>query len=123
MDAEEEELDINMDIVEDPLSRPRAIHREKGTLINCVQDLLVRASKTLYLEESAKVKELLVKHSETTFHEHEKPLTRTDTMEHEIPTSGKPVRIPPHRIAPGRRKVMEDEIIKMEKERFSNIEQ
>ncbi len=63
------------------------------------------------------MKELLVEHNETTFHDPEKPLTRTYTMEHEIPTSGRPVRIPPNRIAPGQRKIMEDEILKMEKER------
>ncbi len=64
-------------------------------------------------EESDKVKELLVEHNETTFHYPEKPLTRTDTIEHKIPTTGRPVRIPPCRIAPGRRKIIEDEILKM----------
>ncbi len=63
-----------------------------------------------------KVKELLVEHSETTFHDPEKPLTRTDTIEHEILTSGRPVRIPPRRVAPRRRKIVEDKIFKMEKE-------
>ncbi len=43
-------------------------------------------------------------------------LTRTDTIEHEIPTSGRPVRILPRRVAPGRRQIVEDEILKMEKE-------
>ncbi len=62
------------------------------------------------------MKELLVEHNETTFHDPGKPLTRTDTMEHEIPNSGRPVRIPPHRIAPGQRKIVEDGILKMEKE-------
>ncbi len=62
------------------------------------------------------MKELLIKNNETTFHDTEKPLTRTDTTEHEIPTSGRPVRIPPLRIAPGPRKIIEDEILKMEKE-------
>ncbi len=85
-------------------------------MIDCVHDLLVRASKNLCPKDSAKVKELLIKHSETSFHDPEKPLTRTDTIEHEIPTSGRPVRIPPHRIAPVRRKIMEDEILKMEME-------
>ncbi len=40
----------------------------------------------------------------------------TDTIEHEIPTSGRPGRLPPHRIAPGQRKIGEDEILKMQKE-------
>ncbi len=39
------------------------------------------------------MKELLVEHNETTFHDPEKPLTRTDKIEYEIPTSGRPVRI------------------------------
>ncbi len=75
--------------------------REKGTLIDCVQDLFLRASKNLSPEESARVKEVLVKHNETTFDDPEKPLLRTDTIVHEIPTTGRPVRIPPHRIPPG----------------------
>ncbi len=70
-------------------------------MIDHVHDLYVRASKNLSPEESAKVKELLVEHNETTFHDPEKPLTRTDTIEHEIPTSGRPVRIPPYRVAQG----------------------
>ncbi len=31
------------------------------------------------------MKELLVKHNQTTFHDFEKPLTKTNTIEHEIP--------------------------------------
>ncbi len=62
-----------LEIVEDPLSRPKAIPRKKGTMIDCVHDLLVRTSKNLSPEESAKVKELLDKHNETTFHDREKP--------------------------------------------------
>ncbi len=62
------------------------------------------------------MKEFLVEHNETTFHDPEKTLTTTNTIEHEIPTIGRPVRIPPHRVAPGRRKIAEDEIQKMEKE-------
>ncbi len=46
MDTEEKEVDLDMDIAEAPLSRPKAIPREKGILIDCVQDLFVRASKT-----------------------------------------------------------------------------
>ncbi len=64
----------------------------------------------------AKVKELLVERNETTFHDPEKPLTQTDTIVHEIPTTGRPVKIPPHRIVPGRRKIVKDEILKMVKE-------
>ncbi len=75
----------------------------------------IRASKNLSIEESAKVKLYLVKHNETIFHDPEKPLTRTDTIEYKILTTGIPVRIPPCRIAPGRRKIL-DEILKMEKE-------
>ncbi len=60
------------------------------------------------------VKELLVEHNETTFHDPEKPLTRTNTIEHKIPTTGRPMRITPRRVA--RRKTVEDEIQKMEKE-------
>ncbi len=59
MDREEEEFHLDMEIVEPPLSRPMAIPREKGTMIDCVYDLLVRASKNLSPEESAKVKEWL----------------------------------------------------------------
>ncbi len=116
MDAEEEEFNLDMEIIEAPFSRPTAIPREKGTMIDFVHDLLVRANKNLSPNESAKVKELLIEHNETTFHDSEKPLMKTDTIEHEIPTSGRPVRIPPRRIAPEQRKIIEDEILKMEKE-------
>ncbi len=67
---------------------------------DCVHDLLVMASKNLSPEDSAKVKDLLIEHNET-FPDPEKPLTMTGTIQHEIPTSGRPVRISPHRIALG----------------------
>ncbi len=93
--------DVNhdMDIVEAPLARPQLILRGKGTMLKCVHDLLVRASKNFSLKESIKVKELLVELKETTFHDPEKPLTQTGTIVHEIPTIGRPVRIPSHRVA------------------------
>ncbi len=81
-----------------------------------IHDFYVRASKNLSVTESAKVKELLVEHNKTTFHDPEKTLTTTNTIEHEIPMTGRPVRIPPCRVAPGQRKIVEDEIQKMEKE-------
>ncbi len=62
------------------------------------------------------MKELFVKHNETIFPDAEKPLTRTVTIEHEILTLGRPVRIPPPQVAPGQRKIIEEEILKMEKE-------
>ncbi len=116
MDAEEKEFDLDMDIIEPPLARPQEILREKWTMLKCVHDLYVRANKNLSVEESAKVKELLVEHNETTFHDPEKPLTRTNTREHEIPMTEGSMRIPPHRVALGRRKIVEDEIQKMEQE-------
>ncbi len=67
-------------------------------MLKCVHDLYVRANKNLSPQERATVKELLVKHNETTFHDPEKPLTRTNTIEHGIPTTGRPVRIPPRRV-------------------------
>ncbi len=85
-------------------------------MLKGVRDLYIRASKNLSITESAKVKELLVEHNEITFHDPEKTLTTTNAIEHEIPTTGRPVRIPPCRVAPGRRKIVEDEIQKMEKE-------
>ncbi len=116
MHAEEKEFDLDMDIIEPPLARPQEVPREKGTMFKDVNDLYVRASKTLSVTESVKVKELLVEHSETTFHDPQKSLSTTNTIEHEIPTTGRPVRIPPRRVAPGRRKIVEDEMQKMEKE-------
>ncbi len=59
---------------------------------------------------------MLVKHNDTTFHDPAKPLTKTYTNEYEILTTGRPVRIPPHRIAPEIRKIVEDEIFKIENE-------
>ncbi len=116
MHAEEKEFDLDMDIIEPPLARPQEVPREKGTMFKGVHDLYVRASKNLSVTESVKVKELLVEHSETTFHDPQKSLSTTNTIEHEIPTTGRPVRIPPRRVAPGRRKIVEDEMQKMEKE-------
>ncbi len=83
-------------------------------MLKGVHVLYVRPSKNFSTKESAKVKELLVEHNETTFHDPEKPLTKTNTIEHKI--TGRLMRIPPRRVAPGRRKIMEDEILKMEKE-------
>ncbi len=101
MDAEEKEFDLNMDIIEPPLTSPQEIPREKGTMLKCVHDLYIRTSKNFSVKESANVKELLVEHNETTFHDPEKPLTRTNTIEHEIPMTDRPVRIPPRRVVPG----------------------
>ncbi len=101
MDAEDKEFDLNMDIIEPPLARPQEVPREKGTMLKCIHDLYIRASKNLSPEESTKVKELFVEHNETTFHDPEKPLKTTNTIEHEIPTTGRPVRIPPRRVALG----------------------
>ncbi len=77
MDAEEKEFDLDMDIIEPPLARPQEIQRVKCTMLKCIHELYIRASKSLSVEESAKVKELLVEHRKTTFHDPEKPLTRT----------------------------------------------
>ncbi len=49
-------------------------------MLKCVHDWYVRVSKNLSVKESAKVKELLVKHNETTFDDPEKSLTRTNTI-------------------------------------------
>ncbi len=70
-------------------------------MLKCVHELYVRAGKSLSVEESAKMKELLVEHNETTFHGPEKPLTRTNTIEYEIPMTSRPVRISPCRVTPG----------------------
>ncbi len=116
MDAEEKEFDLDMDIIEPPLARPQEILSDKGTMLKCVHDPHVRAGKNLSPQERAKVTELLVGHNETTFHDPDKSLTRTNTIEHKIPMTGRPVRIPPCRVALGQRKIVEDEILKMEKE-------
>ncbi len=94
MDAEEKEFELDMEIIEPPLARPQEILREKGTMLKYAHDLYVRASKNLSPQESDKVKELLVEHNETTFHDPKKPLTRTNTIKHRIPMTGRPVRIP-----------------------------
>ncbi len=101
IDAEEKEFDLDMDIIEPPLARPQEIPREKGMMLKDVHDLYVRTSKNLSLTENAKVKELLVEHNKTTFHDPETTLTTTNTIEHEIPMAGRPVRIPPCRVALG----------------------
>ncbi len=51
MDAKKKEFDLDMDIIEPPLARPQEILREKGTMLKCVHDLYVRASKNLSVEE------------------------------------------------------------------------
>ncbi len=116
MEAEENKFDLDMDIIEPPLARPQEVPREKGMMLKGVHDLYVRASKNLSITDSANMKELLVEHNETTFHDPEKTLTTTNTIEHEIPMTVRPVRIPPRRVALGRRKIVEDEIPKMKKE-------
>ncbi len=116
MEAEENEFDLDVDIIEPPLARRQEVPREKGTMLKGVHDLYVRVSKNLSITESAKVKELLFEHNDTTFHYPEKTLTTTNTIEHEIPMTGRPVRIPPRKVATARRKIIEDDIQKMEKE-------
>ncbi len=61
------------------------------------------------------MKKLLIEHNKTTFHDPKKTLTTTNTIEHDIPTTGRHVRIPPRKVAMGSRKIVEDEIKKMEK--------
>ncbi len=110
MDSEEKEFDLNMDIIKPPLAQTQEIQREKGMMLKCVHDLYVRASKNFAVDE------LLVEHNETTFRDPEKLLTTTNTIEHKLPMTVRPVRIPPHRVATGKRKIVEDKILKMEKE-------
>ncbi len=69
--------------VEAPLWRP-IIPMEKSTLLHCVQDLFTWASYNLSPKESAKVKEVLVEHKDTTFHDPVKHLNRTNKIEHKI---------------------------------------
>ncbi len=116
MEAEENNFDLDMAIIEPPLARPQEIPREKGTMIKGVHDLYVRANKNISVTERAKLKELLVEHNKTTFHDPEKTLTTTNTIEHKILTTGRPMRIPPCRVVLGQRKIIEDEIQKKEKE-------
>ncbi len=93
---------LDMDIIEPPLARPQEIPRGKEMMLKCVHELYVQSGRVkTSTEESAKVKELLVEPNETTFHGPEKPLTTMNTIEHEIPTTGRPVRIPPRMVAPG----------------------
>ncbi len=101
MEAEEKEFALDMDIIEPPLARPQELQREKETLLKGVHDLYVRASKNLSVTESANVKELLVEYNETTFHDPEKTLTTKNTIQHEIPTTGRPMKIPPGRVDQG----------------------
>ncbi len=101
MDAEEKEFDLDMGIIEPPLARPQEVRREKGMMLKGVHDLYVKACKNLFVTESVKVKQLLVEHNKTTFHDPEKTLTTTNTIDHEIPTTGRPVRILPRRVIPG----------------------
>ncbi len=54
VDGEEKEFDLDMDIIEPPLARPQEIQREKGTMLKCVHDLYIRASKNLSPQERAK---------------------------------------------------------------------
>ncbi len=112
MEADDDNFELGMDIVEDPLSRTRVIPMEKGTML----ELFTWSSKNLSPEESEKVKEVLVEHNETIFHDPEKILTRTDTIKHKILTLDPPERIPRRRVPPEQRQIMEDEILKMEKE-------
>ncbi len=98
MEAEENKFDLDMDIIEPPLARTQEIQRKKGTMLKGFHDLYVRASKNLSVTESVKVKELLVEHNETRFHDPEKTLTTTNTIDPEIPTTGGTVRIPPCRV-------------------------
>ncbi len=96
MEAEENEFNLDMDIIE-----PQEVLREKGTMLKGVHDFYIRASKNISVMESAKVKTLLVEHNETTFHDPEKILRTTNTIEHKIPMTGRPLRIPSCRIVPG----------------------
>ena len=73
MEKEDDEFELDMYIIEVPISCPRLTPREEGTLIDCVQALYDRACKNLSSSERSKVKEVLVEHNETTFHDPEKP--------------------------------------------------
>ncbi len=56
MDADDDKFELDLDIVEALLSKPRTIPREKRTKLDCVQDLFTWASKNLSPEESATVR-------------------------------------------------------------------
>ncbi len=56
MSVEEKEFDLDMEIIEPPLARPLEVPKEKGTMLDCVQELYIRASKNISITERAKVK-------------------------------------------------------------------
>ncbi len=52
MEAAENKIDLDMDIIEPPLTRPQEVQREKGTMLKGVHDLYVRISKNLSFTEN-----------------------------------------------------------------------
>ncbi len=50
MDADEDQFELDMDIMEALLSRPRTILWGKRILLDCVHDLFTQASKTSLLK-------------------------------------------------------------------------
>jgi len=106
-------LEEAMDVMEPPTVDYAAKPLEPGKLPEQVELLLESCRGRISDEQLELTRELLLDTVDS-FMDPTKQLIGTDAVAHYIDTGDKrPIRVPPRRIPPGRRKIIEDEIAKM----------
>jgi len=107
LDSDEDSMDeMHYPDVEPSKESPQA-------LSDPLNKLLARSKDTLTSDQMILVEKLL-KNMETTFMDPSTPLVGTSAVVHYVDTGEqRPIRIPPRRVDPGKREVIEKEILKM----------
>jgi len=112
-DSDMSGLDEDMDLMIPPTKEPRKVPLKEGELQEQVQFLLNDCKDRLSDDQWQKTYELL-RTEHDSFMDPSKDLIGTDAVAHYIDTgNSRPIRVPPRRIPPGRRQIIEEEIEKM----------
>ena len=112
-DSEVSDMEEDMDVMNPPVAKPRKVPLEPNELPEDVQKLLDDC-KGILTQEQALAAEEFIRKQVTTFVDPSRPLVGTDAVAHYIDTqNARPIRIPPRRVPPGMRKIIEEEITKM----------
>jgi len=106
-------LEDDMEVMLPPVAEPSQVSLKPGELPQAISELLNDCRDHLSESQMTMARDLLCEMTEA-FMDPSKPLIGTDAVAHYIDTGDtRPIRIPPRRIAPGRRQIIEDEITKM----------
>ena len=112
-DSDMSDFEDDMDIISYPLATPRSKPLGKGKLPESLEKLLANCEDDISEEQMIKARELVESMTDT-FMDPSVPLVGTNAVAHYIDTNDtRPIRVPPRRIPPGRRNIIEEEVTKM----------